>query len=141
MQTQSTTQPQNTSAALHPTLSSTLPITLKTNLPPENALARFTGLLGLITFLTLAYALSSNRRAIKWRTVAWGLGLQVVFAFGVIKWSYGQTILSRISGVITGLLGHSADGSRLVFGYLGDPTNILSVFAFAVLPTIIFVSA
>ena len=104
-------------------------------------MARFTGLLGLITFIGIAYALSTNRRAIKWRTVAWGLGLQIVFAFGVIKWSYGQTILSTISGVITGLLGHSADGSSLVFGPLGDPKSALSVFAFAVLPTIIFVSA
>ena len=104
-------------------------------------MARFTGLLGLITFIGLAYALSTNRRAIRWRTVAWGLGLQLVFAFLVIKWSYGQTILSKISGVITGLLGHSADGSSLVFGALGDPKSALAVFAIAVLPTIIFVSA
>ncbi len=104
-------------------------------------MARFTGLLGLITFIGLAYALSTNRSAIKWRTVAWGLSLQVVFAFLVIKWSYGQTILANVSGVITGLLGHSADGSSLVFGPLGDPKSALSIFAFAVLPTIIFVSA
>jgi CNT family concentrative nucleoside transporter len=104
-------------------------------------LARFTGLLGLIVFLAIAYALSSNRRAIRWKTVAWGLGLQVLFAFAVIDWNYGQIILSKVSGVITGLLGHSADGSGLVFGYLGVPSNPLSVFAFSVLPTIIFVSA
>jgi CNT family concentrative nucleoside transporter len=105
------------------------------------SLARFTGLLGLLTFIGLAYAFSTNRSAIRWKTVIWGLGLQIVFAFAVIKWSYGQTILSNVSGVITGLLGHSADGSSLVFGYLGVPSNPLSVFAFAVLPTIIFVSA
>jgi CNT family concentrative nucleoside transporter len=104
-------------------------------------LARFTGLLGLIVFLGLAYAFSTNRRAIRWRTVAWGLGLQVLFAVLVIKWSYGQRVLSAVSGVITGLLAHSADGSSLVFGPLGDPKSPLSVFAFAVLPTIIFVSA
>jgi CNT family concentrative nucleoside transporter len=104
-------------------------------------LARFTGLLGLLVFLGLAYALSSNRRAIRWKTVAWGLGLQILFAFAVIKWDKGQQILQSISGFITGLLGHSADGSGLVFGYLGIPSNPLSVFAFAVLPTIIFVSA
>ncbi len=104
-------------------------------------MARFTGLLGLITFIGLAYALSVNRRAIKWRTVAWGLGLQIVFAFLVIKWNYGQIILSRISGVITGLLGHSADGSSLVFGRIGTPGDSLATLAFAVLPTIIFVSA
>jgi CNT family concentrative nucleoside transporter len=104
-------------------------------------LARFTGLLGLITFLGLAYAFSTNRRAIKLRTVAWGLGLQIVFAFAVIKWNTGQVILKTVSDFITGLLGHAADGSSLVFGYLGVPGNPLAVFAFAVLPTIIFVSA
>ncbi|HSY69621.1 MAG TPA: Na+ dependent nucleoside transporter N-terminal domain-containing protein, partial [Edaphobacter sp.] len=104
-------------------------------------MVRLTGLLGLITFLGLAYTFSTNRRAINWRTVAWGLGLQLLFAFLVIKWTYGQTVLSTVSGFITGLLGHSADGSGLVFGYLGIPSNPLSVFAFAVLPTIIFVSA
>ena len=107
----------------------------------EQPLARFTGLLGLILFLCLAYAFSTDRRAIRWRTVIWGLSLQVVFAFLVIKWTYGQTVLATVSGFITGLLGHSADGSSLVFGALGDPKSALSVFAFAVLPTIIFVSA
>ncbi len=104
-------------------------------------MARFTGLLGLIVFLGLAYAFSTDRRAIRWRTVAWGLGLQIVFAFLVIKWNTGQTILHNVSAVITGLLGHSADGSSLVFGPLGTPGNPLAVLAFAVLPTIIFVSA
>ena len=104
-------------------------------------MARFTGLLGLTVFLGLAYAFSTDRRAIRWRTVAWGLGLQILFAFLVIKWTYGQQILARISAVITALLGHSADGSSLVFGALGDPKQAVAVFAFAVLPTIIFVSA
>jgi concentrative nucleoside transporter, CNT family len=104
-------------------------------------LGRFTGLLGLIVFLGLAYAFSTNRRAIRWQTVGWGLGLQIIFAFLVIKWSYGQHILKSVSDVITGLLAHSADGSSLVFGALGDPKSVASVFAFAVLPTIIFVSA
>jgi CNT family concentrative nucleoside transporter len=104
-------------------------------------LARFTGLLGLITFIGIAYALSTNRRAIRWRTVAWGLGLQIVFAFLVIKWALGQTILHVASVAVTSALGHAADGSTLVFGPLGDPHSPLNVFAFAVLPTIIFVSA
>lgn len=104
-------------------------------------MARFTGLLGLFVFVGLAYAFSTDRRAIRWRTVAWGLGLQILFAFLVIKWTLGQKILASISGVITGLLGHSADGSSMVFGPLGDPKSVLAVMAFAVLPTIIFVSA
>jgi CNT family concentrative nucleoside transporter len=104
-------------------------------------LARFTGLLGLIVFLGLAYAFSTDRRAIRWRTVGWGLGLQVIFAFLVIRWNAGQAILHSISVVITSLLGHSADGSSLVFGRMGTPGDPLSTLAFAVLPTIIFVSA
>jgi CNT family concentrative nucleoside transporter len=104
-------------------------------------LARFTGLLGLIVFLGLAYALSTNRRAIRWRTVFWGLGLQLLFAFLVIKWSYGQLILHRVSAVVTSLLAYAVDGSSVVFGPLGTPGNPLAVLAFAVLPTIIFVSA
>jgi CNT family concentrative nucleoside transporter len=104
-------------------------------------LARFTGLLGLIVFLGLAYALSTNRRAIRWRTVSWGLGLQLLFAFLVIKWSYGQLILHRISALITSLLAYAVDGSSVVFGPLGTPGNPLAVLAFSVLPTIIFVSA
>ncbi len=104
-------------------------------------MARFTGLLGLIVFLGLAYAFSTDRRAIRWRTVGWGLGLQIIFAFLVIKWNAGQRILHSISTVITSLLGRSADGSSLVFGRIGTPGDPLSTLAFSVLPTIIFVSA
>jgi len=104
-------------------------------------LARFTGLLGLLVFLGIAYGFSTDRRAIRWRTVAWGLGLQIVFAFLVIKWTFGQKILSGASVAVTSMLGHAADGSTMVFGRLGTPGDALSTFAFAVLPTIIFVSA
>jgi CNT family concentrative nucleoside transporter len=104
-------------------------------------LSRFIGLLGLIVFLGIAYALSTDRRAIRWRTVVWGLGLQLFFAFLVLKWSLGQRILHAGSAAVTSLLGHSVDGSAMVFGTLGTPGNPLSTFAFAVLPTIIFVSA
>ncbi len=104
-------------------------------------MARFTGVLGVIAFLGLAYALSTDRRAIRWRTVAWGLGLQVVFAFLVIRWAYGQRILQGASDAVTAFLGHASDGYRMVFGPLGDPHSVLNVFAFTVLPTIIFVGA
>ncbi len=104
-------------------------------------MARFTGLLGLVTFLGLCYVFSTERRAIRWRTVAWGLGLQILFAFLVLKWTFGQTILHSASSVITSMLAHSVDGSSLVFGPLGTPGNPLAVLAFAVLPTIIFISA
>ncbi len=104
-------------------------------------MARFTGLLGLAVLLSVAYLLSTNRRAIRWRTVGWGLGLQVLFAFLVIKWSYGQIILKTGADAVSRLLGHATDGSSMVFGRLGNPADPLQVFAFSVLPTIIFVSA
>ena len=104
-------------------------------------MARFTGLLGLVVLLGVAYALSTDRRAIRWRTVAWGLSLQILFAFLVLKWSFGQKILHAGASGVTALLAHAVDGSAMVFGKLGDPSSPLQVFAFAVLPTIIFVSA
>jgi CNT family concentrative nucleoside transporter len=104
-------------------------------------LARFTGLLGLITFIGLAYVFSTNRRAIRWRTVAWGLGLQIVFALIVIKSTTGQRIFAIAGNAINHLLANSVAGSSLVFGRLGTPGDTLANFAFAVLPTIIFISA
>ena len=93
-------------------------------------MARFTGLLGLLVFLSLAYAFSTNRKAIRWRTVAWGLGLQIVFAFLVIKWSYGQIILHAGSVAVTSMLGHAADGSSMVFGRLGTPEEAANAVLF-----------
>ena len=104
-------------------------------------MARFTGLIGVVVLLGVAYALSTDRRAIRWRTVAWGLGLQVFFAIVVIKFTWGQIVLRKAGAVITSLLAHSVDGSSLVFGGMGDPASPLHTLAFAVLPTIIFVSA
>ncbi len=104
-------------------------------------MARFTGLIGIAVLLCVAYALSTNRRAIRWRTVLWGLSLQVLFAVLVIRFPAGQTVLRVVSGWITSLLAHSVDGSAFVFGKMGDPRSPLQVLAFAVLPTIIFVSA
>ena len=52
-------------------------------------MARFTGVLGLLSMLGLAYLFSTNRRAIKLKTVAWGLALQITFAFLVFYWTFG----------------------------------------------------
>jgi CNT family concentrative nucleoside transporter len=104
-------------------------------------LSRFTGLLGLIVFLALAYAFSTNRRAIRWRTVVWGLGLQILFAIIVLKSTIGQRIFITAGDGINKLLSHSVAGSSMVFGYLGGTDSTLTVFAFKVLPTIIFISA
>jgi CNT family concentrative nucleoside transporter len=105
-------------------------------------LARFTGILGLLTMLLLAWLFSTNRRAIRWRTVVWGLGMQIVFAFLVLEWTFGQRILATVSGAITRMLNYSFAGSQFVFGELGKQHSSFGlIFAFQVLPAIIFISA
>src|SRR5215210_5558883 len=126
------------------------------------ALARFGGvprlqpLVGLIVIISFAYAMSSNRRAIDRRTVAWGLSLQIVFALLVLKTTAGQRLFEGLGRAINKLLGFAFVGSSFVFGPLGNKevwprimTNVLGeegarygvVFAFQVLPTIIFIAA
>jgi concentrative nucleoside transporter, CNT family len=105
-------------------------------------LARFTGILGLLTMLLLAWLFSTNRRAIRWRTVVWGLSMQIVFAFLVIKWALGERILATVSGAITRMLDYSFAGSQMVFGEFGKQHSSYGlIFAFQVLPAIIFISA
>jgi CNT family concentrative nucleoside transporter len=101
-----------------------------------------TGILGLITMMGLAYAFSTNRRAIRLKTVAWGLGLQIVFAFLVLRWDFGRLILQKAGNAVNRLLDFSFFGSEFVFGELGKKSSSMGFyFAFQVLPTIIFIAA
>ncbi|NWG14181.1 MAG: hypothetical protein HXY20_11670 [Acidobacteria bacterium] len=102
---------------------------------------RFTGMLGLIVIMVIAYACSSNRKMIRLKTVAWGLGLQIAFAFFVLKTCFGQRLFAWIGDKVTRLLSFAAAGSSFVFGELGTPGNTVAGFAFQVLPTIIFIAA
>jgi CNT family concentrative nucleoside transporter len=118
-------------------------------------LERFTGILGILAVLLAAWLGSTNRRAIRWRTVAWGLGLQLLFAFIVLRFDYGQRAMAWAGGVIQNMLSATYAGTRILFGELGMPNaglfgdvlaqnghpNAGSIFAFQVLPTIIFISA
>jgi len=105
-------------------------------------MSRFAGLLGIIVFLSLAYLFSTNRRAIRLKTVLWGLGLQFLFAWIVIRYTFGQAVMAAAGEKIKKLLGYSFAGSSFVFGDLGSsPSHLGFFFAFQVLPTIIFVSA
>jgi CNT family concentrative nucleoside transporter len=98
--------------------------------------------LGILAVLLAAWLGSTNRRRIRWRTVAWGLGLQVTFAFLVLRFDYGQRFMTWAGGVINAMLGCTAAGTKVLFGALGTPnTSLGSIFAFQVLPTIIFISA
>jgi CNT family concentrative nucleoside transporter len=117
---------------------------------------RMQPLVGLIVILAIAYALSTNRRAINLKTVAWGLSLQIVFALIVLKTDVGRAVFQKLGSGINKLLEFAFVGSSFVFGPLGDKvawprimTTVLGpegarygvVFAFQVLPTIIFIAA
>jgi CNT family concentrative nucleoside transporter len=105
-------------------------------------MARFTGVLGLFSMLALAYLFSTNRRAIKMKTVAWGLGLQITFAFLVFYWTFGQQLFFRAGNGVNRLLAYAFVGSEFVFGELGKQRSSIGfIFAFQVLPTIIFIAA
>lgn len=118
-------------------------------------MSRYAGLLGIIVFLSIAYLFSTNRRAIRLKTVLWGLGLQFLFAWIVIRFTWGQRTLQTAGTAVNKLLAYSFKGSTFVFGNLGYPADpnahlpfldpgssqLGFIFAFQVLPTIIFVSA
>ena len=114
-------------------------------------MARFTGLLGILAVLFAAWLGSTDRKHIRWRTIFWGLGLQVCFAFLVLRFSFGQRFMSWAGDVVTNMLSATFAGTQVLFGQFGLPNsgafgamlgpNKGSVFAFQVLPTIIFISA
>jgi CNT family concentrative nucleoside transporter len=113
-----------------------------TRAAPVTLMDRVTGLLGLAFIVGLGVLLSHNRGAIRWRVVAWGLGLQVLFAIFVLRIPAGQALFRWLGALVTGILGYSYVGSQFVFGELGKPNSSLGViFAFQILPAIIFVSA
>ena len=105
-------------------------------------MGRFTGILGLATMLGLAFAFSTNRHAIRLKTVAWGLGLQFVFAVFVLRIDAGRQAFQKAGDVVNRLLSYAFAGSQFVFGELGKQGSHLGFyFAFQVLPTIIFIAA
>ncbi len=120
-------------------------------------MGRFTGVLGIVAVLAAAWLFSTDRRHIRWRTIAWGLGLQITFAFLVLRFSVGQIVMNWAGGVVTNMLSATFAGTQVLFGQLGLPGSgafgqLLgqvpghtasqgAIFAFQVLPTIIFISA
>jgi CNT family concentrative nucleoside transporter len=113
-------------------------------------------LVGLLVILAIAYASSTNRRAIHRPTVAWGLGLQMLFALLVLKTTPGQELFQVLGQGINRLLDFANVGASFVFGPLGNKeawpkimTTVLGpegaqygvIFAFQVLPTIIYIAA
>ncbi len=109
---------------------------------PRSLGQRLTGVFGIALILGLGLALSRHRRAISWRVVAWGVGLQLAFAIFVLQVTVGQQLFSALGDAVKTILGFSYVGSEFVFGEIGKQHSSLGIiFAFQVLPAIIFVSA
>ncbi len=115
---------------------------------------RVQGLLGIIAFIAVVCAFSRNLRAVNWRTVGWGMAIQILLALFILKFEVGgvkpgYVFFSRIANVVKQFLEFTNAGSQFVFGPLANPATLEKglgagngfVFAFTALPTIIFVSA
>ena len=107
-------------------------------------MVRFTGLIGIVVLLGIAYILSNNRKAIKYRIIIWGIGLQVFFAFIILKIPLVKSQFSFVDNLFKKLISFSDEGSNFLFksfipgvGYHEAMIN----FAFRALPVIIFFSS
>src|SRR6201984_1871469 len=107
-------------------------------------MARFTGIIGMLVILAGPYTFSTDRKAIKLKTVLWGLGLQLLLGFFVLRSATGTKLFAFLGNGANKLLSFSYAGSEFVFGDIGFPKELSRLgfsFAFQVLPTIIFIAA
>ena len=105
---------------------------------------QFTGIIGIGVLLGIAYLLSENKKAINYRTILWGLGLQFIFAILILKTPIGRPLFSYVDKIINRLIGFADKGSEFVFGSQAENVGFHPAFesvAFRLLPTIIFFSA
>ncbi|MBB1060113.1 NupC/NupG family nucleoside CNT transporter [Lysobacter spongiae] len=96
------------------------------------------GLFGLVVLLAIAWCFSNNRKAINWRLVGIGLVMQLLIAGFVLLTPWGASVFDMLSRGFVTLLGFTTEGARFIFGDFTDPEKFGFVFAFQVLPTIIF---
>tara|TARA_R110002096_G_scaffold152885_1_gene316335 strand:- start:1179 stop:2576 length:1398 start_codon:yes stop_codon:yes gene_type:complete len=100
------------------------------------------GVLGMFALLVIAFLFSNNKKAIDWKKVGIGLALQLIIAIGVLKVTFIQKIFEFIGGIFIEILEYTKAGSEFLFaGMVGDMNKFGYIFAFQVLPTIIFFSA
>ena len=100
------------------------------------------GILGMFSLIFIAFLFSANRRAVNWKTVGIGLGFQLLIAIGVLKVPFVKSIFEAIGNVFVSVLDFTRAGSQFLFeGLVVDMDTFGFIFAFQVLPTIIFFSA
>ncbi|QWX84133.1 Na+ dependent nucleoside transporter [Cellulophaga sp. HaHaR_3_176] len=102
----------------------------------------FRGILGMFVLILVAFIFSANRKAINWKTVGIGLGLQLIIAIGVLKIEFIAVVFDSVGKVFVSILEFTTKGSKFLFeGLVTDMDKFGFIFAFQVLPTIIFFSA
>ena len=102
------------------------------------------GILGMVILVGIAFIFSKNRKAINWRTVSIGLGIQLLLAIGILKVPFIRQVFTILGKLFNDLLEFTVAGSEFILGVnLMDIENphVGYVFAFQILPTIIFFSA
>ena len=99
------------------------------------------GILGMVTLIFIAFLFSSNRKAINWKTVGIGLAFQLIIAIGVLKIDVIKSAFEYVGQGFIAILGFTQAGSEFLFGGMLDVNSFGFIFAFQVLPTIIFFSA
>lgn len=96
---------------------------------------------GIVALLLIAYLCSSNRKAINWKTVGFGLLLQFVLALSILKLSWVQSIFNAVGKIFVSILDFTAAGSVFLFGDLMNADTYGFIFVFQILPTIVFFAA
>ena len=99
------------------------------------------GLLGISFLILITYLLSSNKKAINWKTASSGLLLQLILAVGVLKISWVKMIFESAGKVFVKILDFTMEGTKFLFGDLVSAENFGNVFIFSILPTVIFFAA
>ncbi|WP_407556103.1 NupC/NupG family nucleoside CNT transporter [Winogradskyella sp. 4-2091] len=99
------------------------------------------GILGMISLIFIAFLFSSNRKAINWRTVGIGLAFQLLIAVGVLRVEFIKNAFEGIGQVFINILDFTRAGSEFLFSGVMDVNSYGFIFAFQVLPTILFFSA
>ena len=101
------------------------------------------GLLGMFVLILISFLLSSNKKAINWRTVVFGLGAQIFLAIGVLKVSFVQNFFEWVGSLFIAVLDFTLEGTKFLFASFstGEIEAPLVTFAISILPTVIFFSA
>lgn len=102
---------------------------------------RLISLVGLVLMVVVAYAFSSDRKAINWKTVGAGIALQMTLGLLILKTSAGQAVFEWARSFFTNILGYTSEGSKFIFGSLTQNNKFGFIFFVMVLPTIIFMSS